>query len=98
MPLVIDPEGKEIRALEQVGDWRRKQVIEIGCGSGRLTLRLAGLGARVHALDPDARLIRTAREALPRRLARRVSYQVGHAERLDARDATFDRAVFAWSL
>lgn len=98
MPLIIDPDEHEIRALRSVGDWRRKQVIEIGCGSGRLTLRLARLGASVQALDPDASLIRAARKSLPRRFAPRVHYHVGQAEHLKAKDEAFDRAVFAWVL
>ena len=54
MRLQVDPEGNEVRALRRAGPWRGKRVLEIGCGEGRLTLRLAGLGARVDAIDPDA--------------------------------------------
>jgi len=98
MALHIDPEQDEIRALKQAADWRRKRVIEIGCGDGRLTLRLARLGASVHAIDPDAKLIRIARQSLPQRFSNRVHYHVGKAERLDQADASFDLAVFAWAL
>ena len=45
MSIHVDPEGNEVRALERVAEWRRKRVLEIGCGGGRLTLRLAALGA-----------------------------------------------------
>jgi 2-polyprenyl-3-methyl-5-hydroxy-6-metoxy-1,4-benzoquinol methylase len=98
MALIVDPEQNEIRALERVADWRGKRVIEIGCGNGRLTLRLAGLGARVHAIDPDEESIRAGREGLPRRFARHVSYHAGQAEGLAFRTTSFDLAVFAWSL
>jgi malonyl-CoA O-methyltransferase len=96
--LIVDPEQNEIRALERVTDWRGKQVVEIGCGSGRLTLRLAGLGARVEAIDAKQALVREARENLPRRFAKQVSYHTGQAEGLAFRTASFDLAVFAWSL
>lgn len=98
MALHIDPELNEVRALKQVADWHRKRVIEIGCGDGRLTLRLARLGALVHAIDPDAKLIRTARQSLPKRFAWRVRYHVGKAEHLDQANDSFDLAVFAWAL
>ncbi len=98
MAYVVDPERREVSALERVAVWRGRRVIEIGCGDGRLTLRLAGLGARVHAMDPDPKRIRAARRSLPRRFAERVRYRVGRAERLNLPDQSFDLAVFAWSL
>jgi 2-polyprenyl-3-methyl-5-hydroxy-6-metoxy-1,4-benzoquinol methylase len=98
MALHIDPEENEIRALERIADWRRKSVVEIGCGAGRLTLRLARLGATVHAIDPDPKAVREARRSLPARLAGRVRYRVGNAQALKLRDESFDIAVFAWSL
>jgi 2-polyprenyl-3-methyl-5-hydroxy-6-metoxy-1,4-benzoquinol methylase len=98
MPLIVDPEQNEIRALERVADWHGKKVIEIGCGDGRLTLRLAGLGARVHAFDRNAELVRTAQENLPGRLKQYISYHVAVVEHLDLTSELFDLAVFAWSL
>ena len=98
MPLRVDPEQNEVRALKSVTDWHGKRVLEIGCGGGRLTVRLARLGAIVHAIDPDAKLIRAARRNLPPRFAKRVRYKVGKAERLDHPDESFDLVVFAWAL
>lgn len=98
MPLHIDPERNEVRALDAATDWRGRKVIEIGCGEGRLTLRLAGLGAFVDAYDPEAKLIRAARREKPARLAKRIRYHVGKAEHLRARDQSVERVLFAWSL
>jgi ubiquinone/menaquinone biosynthesis C-methylase UbiE len=77
------------------------RVLEIGCGDGRLTLRLARLGAIIEAIDPDAASIRQARRqlrALPTRLARNVHCHVGQGEHLNFPDESFDRVLFAWSL
>src|SRR3989338_102097 len=98
MALNIDPDENELNGLRRATDWRRKRVIEIGCGNGRLTLRLARLGARGFAIDPDAKLIRAARLTLTKRLAKRISYRVGKAEPLGHTDESFDRAVFSWVL
>jgi ubiquinone/menaquinone biosynthesis C-methylase UbiE len=99
MPLVIDPAGKEIRALQDVLDWKGKRLLEIGCGDGRLTQRLAAFGpASIEAVDPDPGRIRLARKALPRGGSRRIHLHVGHAEKLRYPDAAFDAVVFAWSL
>ncbi|NUM77281.1 class I SAM-dependent methyltransferase, partial [candidate division KSB1 bacterium] len=54
MAIIIDPEEKEIAALQQAAHWRDMRVLEAGCGNGRLTLRLAQLGALVTAFDPSA--------------------------------------------
>ena len=98
MAIIIDPEGIEIEALKQVAEWRGARVLEIGCGDGRLTLRLARLGAQVTAFDTDRSLIRAARRNLPKRFVGRVKYYAGSAEKLKHRAESFDLVVFAWSL
>ena len=98
MAYVVDPERREVTKIERAALWRRKRVIELDCGEGRLTLRLARLGARVLAIEPDPKLIRAARRRLPKRFSERVRYRVGRAERLDLPGQSFDLGVFAWSL
>ena len=98
MPLRVDPERNELRALRAVTDWRQKRVLEIGCGEGRLTRRLARLGAVVWANDPDPGLIAKAKKNVPRSFANRIRFRVGQAERLDHRNETFDAVVFSWVL
>ena len=98
MPIRIDPERNEIRALKAVTDWRQKLVMEIGCGEGRLTRRLARLGAIVHANDPDAGLIAKAKRNVPRSFAKRIRFRVGQAEKLSHASKTFDVVVFSWVL
>ena len=98
MTLRIDPEKNELRALREMTQWRGKRVLEIGCGSGRLTRRLANLGAQVDALDPDKGLIATAVKELPARFSDRVRYKVGGSENLKYPNETYDIVIFAWSL
>jgi len=99
MTIRVDPERNEISALKQIGPWRGKKVLEIGCGEGRLTLRLASLGPElIQAIDPSVDLIRSAQKNLPERLAKHVHYQVGSAEDLKYPSNTFDIVVFSWVL
>lgn len=98
MATTIDPQMRELRALGRLAHWQGRRVLEIGSGDGRLTLRLASLGARVSAIDPDAARIRRARAELPRRYAGRITYRVGSAERLPYHAREFDTVVFAWAL
>jgi ubiquinone/menaquinone biosynthesis C-methylase UbiE len=81
-----------------VAGWKGRDVLEIGCGDGRLTGRLAALGARVRAVEPEAALVRTARRLLPPGFRRRVSFRVMKAGRLRFPSASFDLVLFSWSL
>jgi ubiquinone/menaquinone biosynthesis C-methylase UbiE len=99
MALVMDPAGAEISALRKIIHWRSKQVLEVGCGDGRLTLRLAGLGAKkIVALDPDSKLIRAARRNLPNQYEERILFRVGHAGKMRLKAHQFDVVVFSWVL
>jgi len=99
MALMMDPAGDEIRALRQMARWRAKRVLEVGCGNGRLTLRLAELGAEsIRAFDPDPKLIRSAKKTLPEQFKDRVMYRVGNAEHVKQKASQFDIVVFSWVL
>jgi ubiquinone/menaquinone biosynthesis C-methylase UbiE len=98
MTLRVDPERNEVQALKQALDWRGRDVLEIGCGDGRLTRRLAALGARVRAIDPDPALVRAARRETAAKDRPRVRFRVGRAGRLEYPAAAFDAVVLSWSL
>ena len=98
MTLRVDPEKNEIHALKEMTEWRGKRVLEIGCGDGRLTRRLASLGAQIEAIDPNKEMIVLARKQLPARYSDRVQFKVRTAEDLKYPPGTFDIVVFAWSL
>jgi len=74
-------------------------VLEIGCGTGQLTERLASCGFRVTAIDIGPSLVAAARRR-PRPVGADVSFQVTSFEDLAAADATFDlvisSAAFHW--
>ena len=65
-------------------------VLEVGCGTGQLTERLASFGCALTAIDIGPAMIAAAR----RRLAdSRVSFQVVSFEDLAAGDASFDLVI-----
>jgi ubiquinone/menaquinone biosynthesis C-methylase UbiE len=95
----MDPAGKEIRALQRMVEWKGKRVLEIGCGEGRLTLRLAAFRPRhIEAMDPDQTKVQTARKNLPEKYRKLIRYHVAHAERLRYPREQFDIVIFAWAL
>src|SRR4051794_265440 len=78
------------RAYEEIvrlGDFRGRRVLEIGCGTGRLSHALEEReAARVWAVDP-------AHEMVERAKARGVNARVAHGESLPFKAGWFDRVV-----
>jgi SAM-dependent methyltransferase len=72
---------------------RPLRVADVGAGTGKLSRRVAGLGADVVAVDPDAAMLAELRRRVPD-----VEVHVGTAERLPLPDASRDAVVLgqAW--
>jgi ubiquinone/menaquinone biosynthesis C-methylase UbiE len=93
-----DPAGVEVAAIATFANFDRKRVVEVGCGTGRLTKFAAEHATYVYAFDPNADAIEKAKSALSRELRERVSFAVHSAEALDVERARFDLALCGWSL
>ncbi len=98
MPVLVDPEDTETKALHHYADFSGQRVLEIGCGDGRLTWRYADRAAHVTAIDPDADDIATAIEDCPPALRERVEFRVARLADFSPPAQLFDLAVLAWSL
>ena len=66
------------------------RILDIGCGGGIMTERLARLGGQVTGIDPSQEAIDVAEAHLPRVLRSRVQYQ--NCEVTDVKD-TFDVVI-----
>jgi 2-polyprenyl-3-methyl-5-hydroxy-6-metoxy-1,4-benzoquinol methylase len=98
MARVLDPEGAHLAALRRLQDFTGARVLEVGCGDGRLTRGIAEQAASVLAFDPDEAAVVRARAALPDALAARVTYRVASAVDIEVAPASFDIAIFSWTL
>jgi len=67
-------------------------IVDIGCGEGEVSLRLARLGHRVHAVDSSRAMIAALRKRLRREgdAGARVETHVGDTERLPLGDSVAD--------
>ncbi len=59
--MIQDPEDQYITTILSQCDLRGKDILEIGCGKGRMTRDLAKHARRVVATDPDAAALAKAR-------------------------------------
>lgn len=80
--------------LEFIPANREQSILDLGCGTGTLTARLAGLAGHVVGIDSSQNMIDTARKQFPH-----LSFAVCNALDLPfahAFDLVFSNAVFHW--
>lgn len=94
---IRDPEGREARYLEEVGQLAGKRVLEVGSGDGRMTWLYGYDAVFVAGIDLEPDDIRAAIYDRPKDLAAPVVFALAEAERLPFSTANFDALVFAWS-
>ena len=74
-------------------DLKDKEVLEIGCGDGRITTQLIGRAKRVVAIDPDAAIIAEAKKN-----TKGAGLHIGSGENLEFPSESFDVILFTLSL
>jgi ubiquinone/menaquinone biosynthesis C-methylase UbiE len=77
---------------------RRKRVLDLGCGDGRLALGVAQYAKWVVGIDPDSEAIAAAKRNARRAGVRNVRFAAGAAQRLPYPDSTFDVVILSWTL
>jgi SAM-dependent methyltransferase len=94
-PMQLDPTGEFIRHISAAVPLDGRSVLEVGCGSGRVTRDLAARVGRLHAVDPDEGAVTRARAGVP---GGNVTFAVCTAEALLLPEGAYDAAVFTLSL
>ncbi len=76
--------------VEQLADLRGRRVLDVGCGTGRLSVALAErAGAKVWGVDASPEMLAVARRKAPRG----VAFKEAQAESLPFKDGWFERVV-----
>lgn len=93
--MIQDPTDEYIRTITAHCDLAGKEVLEVGCGSGRITRDLARHARRVVAVDPDEGALAKARSAVLTPTVRFLPMPDGV---LDFPLASFDVVIYTLSL
>jgi ubiquinone/menaquinone biosynthesis C-methylase UbiE len=94
----LDPEEAETRIIHDLIDFAGKDVLDVGCGDGRMTWRFAEQTRSVLGLDPLAASIEQARLDTPAHLRSKVTFQVADITTAQLPAAAFDVVALSWSL
>ncbi|MBW2001293.1 MAG: class I SAM-dependent methyltransferase [Deltaproteobacteria bacterium] len=77
----------------QFADLQNQEVLEIGCGDGRITTQLVGKAKRIVAIDPDPAIIAETKKNMEG-----VDLHIGSGEHLEFPSESFDVILFTLSL
>ena len=88
----------ELRRLRADRYFAGRDVLDIGAGTGRMSLLIAPIARSVVGIDPDVDAIREARRDARRAGARNARFAVAPAQALGVAPGSFDTALFSWSL
>jgi SAM-dependent methyltransferase len=88
---------REVRLIERHVTLRDRDVLEVGCGNGRLTLEYAPRARCVVAIEPNAAMIRDARARARSRRIKNVRFITRPAQ-TGITGGPFDVVLFSWSL
>lgn len=91
--MIIDKEKLTPKAILQFECLSGKDVLEIGCGEGRLSGELNDHANRLVAIDPDRTALAAAQRHLPE-----VDFRIDSGEDLFFPDKCFDTVLFTLSL
>jgi len=94
----IDPEGTETTVIHELVNFSGADVLEVGCGDGRLTWRYAEEAATVLAMDMNAEKIKRATAATPASLASKTGFVVADIAEVELSPDAYDVAILAHSL
>ena len=98
MPIQKDPDGIEQSYLHKFAPLHLANVLEIGCGEGRLTWQYAASTARTTGIDLNLSRLTEAQKNCPSALKTMTDFTQATSELLPFADETFDVAILAWSL
>jgi ubiquinone/menaquinone biosynthesis C-methylase UbiE len=82
------------RLKEKTGTWKEKDVLDVGCGTGRLLLRGAEEANRIVGVDLSSEMVKASiQQFFYHELSGKSEFLVADAEKLPFKDNSFDLAL-----
>ena len=85
--------SSDLPKIKEFVELSGQQMLEIGCGDGRLSSLLANHVKSLTAIDPDQAMITRAAKEISG-----VDFRVGYGEKLDFTNDAYDIVLFSYSL
>jgi ubiquinone/menaquinone biosynthesis C-methylase UbiE len=92
-----DYQGNLLPALQSIVPMRRKDLIDMGAGTGRLSRMLCGAAAQVLALDKSMAMLRVARSKLQAQATGRWELALAENRRMPIGDQVADVVLAGWT-
>jgi len=93
-----DYQGNIMRALEEIVDPSGLDILDLGAGTGRLTLLLAKRAKSIHAFDVSSEMLRVCRKRLKASGLSNWQVDVADHRRIPIPDDSADLIVSGWSV
>jgi len=87
----------ERQYLLDMVDVADQQILEIGCGDGRMTWQYTDDARHVVGMDVELAGLQTGLGARPVHLSQIIDFMAGSAILMPFASASFDHVIFAWS-
>jgi ubiquinone/menaquinone biosynthesis C-methylase UbiE len=94
---IRDPENTERSFLQRHTSQPRGNVLDIGCGDGRLTWLFAGGAGFVVGTDIDMDDLRNAKSKPSEAVSAKVCFAAAEGEAIPFVNELFNLAIFSWS-
>jgi len=93
-----DYQGNILRVMEEILDVNGLDILDLGAGTGRLTLLLAPYARSIRSFDASAEMLRVCRERLVVSGISNWQVEVADHRQLPVPDQSADLAVSGWSV
>ena len=94
----FDPDNIQLQSLLKACDLHGSKVLEVGCGNGIFTLKLADYAKQVVAIDIDPGIIEAARQKAKERIVSNVEFMAMDAQNLRLLSDSFDVVLCLWAI